>query len=95
MRLYSDLEIDLLIDDLTVAALEAIEQAAGEAARVALLASLEREAAALSEASHQQAEALQWHSQAESVKRNGIRNAIITGAVCFLGGLVTGILIAK
>ena len=54
-RYYSDLEatlvaVDLLIDELTVIALEAIEQAAGEAARAAFLASLEREAAALREA---------------------------------------------
>jgi WD40 repeat protein len=56
MRLYSDSEIDVLIEDLTVAAEEAIEQAATEAARVAALASLEREMASLAEAQRLQGE---------------------------------------
>ena len=64
-RLYTDSEIDLLIDDLTVAALEAVEQAAGEAARAAFLASVEREAAVLREAARQQAEAQRWRLEAE------------------------------
>jgi hypothetical protein len=96
-RLYSDSEVDypaeldLLIDDLTQAAVEAIERAAGEAARAAALASVEREAAALWEASLRQAEALRWRLTAAAAKRAGIKNAIITGAVCLLGGLALGI----
>jgi hypothetical protein len=46
----------LLIEDLTGAAHEAIEQAAAEAARAAALASLEREAAAIREADRLQGE---------------------------------------
>ena len=93
MRYYSDLEVELLIDDLTVIALEAIEQAAGEAARAAFLQSLEREAEAMREAARQQAEAQRLRSEAEILRRAGIRNAVITGIVCFLGGLVIGIVI--
>ena len=83
----------MLIDDLTVIALEAIEQAAGEAARAAFLQGLEREAEALREASLQQAEALRWRSEAEMFKRVGIKNAVISGVVCFVGGIVIGIMI--
>jgi len=83
---YTDLEVELLIDELTVIALEAIEQAAGEAARAAFLQSLEREAEAIREAQ-------KWRSEAEMLKRVGIRNAVISGIVCFAGGLIIGILI--
>ena len=83
-RYYTDLEIDLLIDDLTIAALEAIEQAAGEAARAAFLQSLEREAEALQEAQR-------WRNEAEMLKRIGIRNNVLIGVICFVGGLVVGI----
>jgi hypothetical protein len=55
-RLYSEYEVDTLIEDLTEAAVEAIEQAAGEAAKAAALASLEREAAAVREARRRQEE---------------------------------------
>jgi hypothetical protein len=94
-RLYSDLEIDLLIDEISEAALEAIEQAAGEAARAAVLAMLEREASILREMSYQQAEALRWRSEAENSKRKGIRNAVITGLVCLTSGLIAGMAINK
>jgi hypothetical protein len=97
MRLYSDLEINLLIDEISEAALEAIEQAAGEAAKAVVLTVIEREAAAMREAAKQQAEALRWRLEAEAsykeiakTKRTGIKNAIITGAVCLLGGLAIG-----
>ena len=62
------------------------------------LAMLEREAAAMREATLQQAEALRWRLEAErqmkavkEAKRVGIKNAIIAGAACLLGGLVIGI----
>ena len=83
-RYYTDLEIDLLIDDLTAAALEAIEQAAGEAARAAFLQSLEREAAALHEAQH-------WRNETEILRKAGIRNNVLIGVICFVGGLVVGV----
>ena len=43
-RLYTDSEVDLLIDDLSAIALEAIEKAAAEAAKAAALASLPHQA---------------------------------------------------
>ena len=104
MRFWSDTEVDwkaelsLLIDDISEAAYEAIETAAAEAARAAALAALEREAAAIREAAHQQAEALRWRLEAElrqqaiaEAKRTGRKNAVITGLACLLGGLFIGI----
>jgi hypothetical protein len=82
-RLYSDSEIDLLIEDLTQAAEEAIEKAAAEAAKASVLASLDREAGAMREAQR-------WRSEAETAKKTGTRNAIIAGVICFLGGLAVG-----
>jgi len=55
----------LLIEEISEAAYEAIEQAASEAARAAMLSSLERETAALREMGHQRAEALHWRFEAE------------------------------
>jgi len=90
--------VDTLIEELTEAALEAIEQAAAEAAKAMALSMLEREAAAMREATLQQAEALRWQLEAErqmkavkEAKRAGIKNAIIVGAACLLSGLVIGI----
>jgi hypothetical protein len=88
MKRYSDLEVDLLIEELTEAALEAIEHAAVEAARAAVLAMLDREAEALREVQH-------WKKEAEIVKRKGFWNVVITGLVCFVGGFATSILIAR
>ena len=85
-RLYNDLEVDQLIDEVSQAALEAIEQAAGEAARAAMLASLEREAAAYREAN-------KWKLQAEIAKKTGIKTAVITGVICILSGFATGMII--
>ena len=97
-RLYSGSEVNELIDEISEVALEAIEQAAGEAAKAAVLSVIEREAAALREAAHQQAEAAQWKTQAEinamavkEAKKNGTKNAIIAGLICLLGGLVLGV----
>jgi len=98
MRQYSEYEIDLLIDALTEAAHEEIQKAAAEAAKEAVLSVIEREAAAMREATLQQAEAIRWRLEAElqlkavkEAKRAGIKNAIIAGAACLLGGLVIGI----
>ena len=105
MRFYSSLEMDLLIDDLSIAAKEAIEQAAAEAAKAVVLASLEREASllqaravAMREAAYQQAEALRWRMEAElqiqavkDTKRAGIKNAFLAGSVCLFTGLAFGI----
>jgi hypothetical protein len=97
-RLYSEYEIDLLIDALTEAAHEEIQKAAAEAAKEAVLSVIEREAVAMREATLQQAEAIRWRLEAErqikavkEAKRVGIKNAVIAGAVCLLGGLAVGI----
>jgi hypothetical protein len=66
-----------------MAAVEAIEQAAGEAARAAALASLEREAAAIREARQAQGEN-------RRLRQGKVKTAIVTGVVCFLGGLALG-----
>jgi Trk K+ transport system NAD-binding subunit len=90
--------VDSLIDELSIAAKEAIEKAAAESAKAATLAALEREAALLREASLQQADALYWRLQSETnllaitvAKKAGIKNTIIAGTVCLFGGLVFGV----
>jgi hypothetical protein len=98
--------MDLLIDDLSIAAKEAIDQAAAEAAKAATLASLEREASllqaravAMREATYQQAEALRWQMEAElqiqavkEAKRTGVKNAFLAGSVCLFTGLAFGVI---
>jgi hypothetical protein len=78
--------VDTLIEDLTTAAHEAIEQAAAEAARAAALASLDREMAAM-------AEAQRLHDENSRLKQSRVKTAIITGVICFFGGaLITCVL---
>jgi hypothetical protein len=85
MRQYSEYEVDclaeldLLIEDLTGAAHEAIEQAA----RAAALASLERELAAVTEAQRLQGEN-------SRLKQSRMKTAVVTGVICFFGGLAVG-----
>jgi L-lactate utilization protein LutC len=88
----------LLIDEISEAALEAIKQAASEAARAAMLASLEREETALREAALKQSEALRWQMEVEQqkqavkeTKKAGIKNAIKAGVICLLSGLAIGV----
>ena len=88
----------MLIDEISEAAYEAIEQAAGEAARAAFLASVEREAAALREAAYQQAEALRWQIEAENnllaikaTKKAGVKNTVLGVVIGILSGLAVGI----
>ena len=90
MRFYSDSEIDLLIEEITEAAHEAIEQAAGEAARAAVISMLEREVEAYREAQR-------WRLEAEAnllaitqAKKAGVKNAILAGAICIVTGFVLG-----
>ena len=83
--------MDLLIDDISEAAYEAIETAAAEAARAAALAALEREAAALREAQRWRLEAELRQQAIIDAKRIGRKNAVITGLACLLGGLFIGI----
>ena len=78
----------MLIEDLTEAALEAIEKAAAEAARAAFLQSLEREAAAIREAQR-------LRNEAEMLRRAGIRNNVLIGVLCFVGGLAVGAVVSN
>jgi hypothetical protein len=91
MRYYSDLEVDLLIEELTKAALEAIEQAASEAARAAILASLERETAALREAQRWRVEAELRQQAITEAKQAGRKNTLLGVLFGVLGGLVLGV----
>jgi hypothetical protein len=97
-KYYNDSELDLLIDELSVIAKEAIEKAAAESAKAAMLAGLEREAAMLRDLTIHQADAQFWRLQAATnlaaidvAKKTGIKNAIIAGAVCLFGGLIIGV----
>ena len=94
-RLYTDSEVDLLIDDLSAIALEAIEKAAAEAAKAAALAGVEREAAALHEAHRWRLEAEANLQVIRQTRRAGVRNAVVAGLVGLLGGLVTGFVIRR
>jgi len=94
-RLYTDLEIESLIDEISAAALEAIEQAAGEAAKAAILSVIEREAEALREAE-------KWKNQAdinalavEQAKKTGIKNTVIAALIGIFGGFAVGFAISK
>jgi hypothetical protein len=98
MKFWSDLEVDLLIGEISEAALEAIEQAAGEAAKAAVLSVIEREAVAMREAVHQQAEALRWRLEAElrqeaitEAKKAGRKNTLLAALIGILGGLAVGV----
>jgi hypothetical protein len=90
-RYYSDSELNLIIDDLTAVAIEAIEQAAAEAAKAATLAAVEREAVLLAEVSHWRFEAdLQQQAIAEA-KKSGAKNTVLAAVIGILGGLALGI----
>jgi cob(I)alamin adenosyltransferase len=85
----------LLIEELSEAALEAIEQAAGEAAKAATLSGIEREAAALHEAQN-------WRKQAEinvleiaKAKKAGRKNAVIAVLIGIAGGIAIGVTISR
>jgi hypothetical protein len=82
-RRYSEYEVDALIEDLTAAAAEAIEQAAAEAARAAMLASLEKELRAA-------AEARKLREENGALRKSRVKTAVVTGLVCFFGGLAIG-----
>jgi hypothetical protein len=75
--------VDTLIEGLTGAAHEAVEQAAAEAARAAALASLDREMAAVREAQR-------LHGENSRLKQSRVKTAVVTGVICFFGGLAMG-----
>jgi hypothetical protein len=80
--------VDTLIEDLTGAAHEAIEQVAAEAAKAAALAFLEREAAAIRETQRLQGEN-------NGLRKSRVKTAIVTGVICFFGGFAVGSLITS
>ena len=90
-RFYTDSEIDLLIEEIREAAHEAIEQAAGEAARAAFLVSLEREAAAIREAQRWRQEAEMRQQALVELKKAGRKNTFLAVAIGIFGGLALGI----
>jgi len=75
--------------------LEAIEQAAGEAAKAAVLSVIEREAAALHEATRWRLEAERQKQNVKETKKAGTKNAVITGLACLLGGLAVGSIVMR
>ena len=91
MRLYNDFEIDLLIDDLSAAAKDAIEMAAGEAAKAAALASVEREAQLLHEKMTANREAQRWKNEAETAKKDMRKACFMTMVIGLFGGIALGI----
>ena len=90
-RFYSSSEIDLLIEEITQIALEAIEQAASEAAKAAILSMLEREVAALREAEQWRREAVQNMQEIEAARRAGRKNTLLGVLLGVLGGLAVGV----
>jgi len=76
---------------LTEAAIEAIEQAAGEAARSAFMESLEREAAALREAQRWRLEAQNNLLAIKAAKRSERKNIFIATVAGILGGIAVGV----
>jgi len=83
--------VELLIDEISQAAYEAMEQAASEAARAAILASLERETLAIREAQRWRLEAELRQQALAEAKKTGRKNTLIAVMVSLLGGLAVGV----
>jgi len=82
--------VDLLIDEITDAALLAIEQAAGEAAKAAVLSMAHREAVLLAQARRWQVEAENNLSLARNAEREGRKNVLLGVLFGVLGGFAAG-----
>jgi hypothetical protein len=83
--------VDILIDDLSLAAYEAIETAAAEAARAAALAALEREVAAIREAQHWRIEAEIRQQTIAETQKAGRKYTLLAALFGILGGLAVGV----
>ena len=90
-RFWSDLEVELLIDEISEAALDAIEQAAGEAAKAAVLSIVEREAVALREAQRWRVESETLAQEVAQAKKTGRKNTVIGILAGIFGGLIVGV----
>jgi uncharacterized protein with von Willebrand factor type A (vWA) domain len=90
-RFYTDSEIDLLIEEITEAAHEAIEHAASEAAKAAALTALEREVAIMREAQRLRREAELLNQEIVQAKRTGRKNTLLAALIGILGGLAIGV----
>jgi regulator of protease activity HflC (stomatin/prohibitin superfamily) len=77
-------ELDTIIDEVSGIAKEAIERAAAEAARAAVLEMLEREAVALREAQR-------WRTTSETEKKNAKKLAGWVCVIGLVGGFALGI----
>jgi hypothetical protein len=79
--------VGLLVDEITEAALEAIEQAAGEAAKAAVLSMVEREAVLLREINRWRLEADIYSHEVMITKKDGRKNTVlgVTGTL-IIGG---------
>ena len=85
------MDFGALIDEIAGAAHEAIEEAAAEAARAALIARLERETAALAQARRWRLEAEMRQAALDDARRNGRRNAALATLAGVLGGMAAGV----
>ena len=83
--------LDTLIQEISEAAYDAIEQAASEAARAAILANLEREAAVLRELQRWRLEAELRQQALIEAKITGRKNTFLSAVFGVLGGLVVGV----
>jgi hypothetical protein len=82
-RFYGESEVTALIDELTEAAEREIETAAGEAAKAAALAGLEKQAAQL-------AEIERLNKQNGELKKNVFKKIIVAGLAGFASGALLG-----
>jgi hypothetical protein len=82
--------VGLLVDEISEAAYEAIEQAASEAARAAAIEALEREAALLRQSQYWKNEAEKQMQEVKAAKKAGNKNTLIAALTGFLSGLALG-----
>jgi hypothetical protein len=81
---YSAEEVETLTRELAETAKEEIERAAAEAAKAAALAALDAQAQAI-------AEARKWKGEYQEARRDGIKNMLLAGALCLIGGFALGV----
>ena len=90
-RLYSDSEVETLIDEISEAAHEAIDKAAAEAAKAATLEAVQREAALARQSQFWRNEA-ELHQQAVTeAKKAGRKNTLIGVLIGIFSGLAVGV----